>query len=293
MQIWRVLLTVMLFVTLAAPRLAVAAKPVNKLSHVNATVDRRERSKLHVVSDAAIIVVQGTGETLFEKNAGEKKAIASITKLMTAMVVLDSKQSLDALITISREDVDMQRGSTSRLRVGVTLPRKEMLKLALMASENRAAFALARNYRGGVEAFVAEMNRTAATLGMRDTIFYGPTGLDVRNVSTARDLAVMVNAAYGYDHIRNMSTSTSHLVRDNSKKLTFRNTNRLVKNKSWKIGLSKTGYISDSGKCLVMQATFGKTRTVIILLDSWGSRSRIVDAMKIKRWLERGRSHKS
>jgi serine-type D-Ala-D-Ala endopeptidase (penicillin-binding protein 7) len=283
----------MLVASLISSEAAVAAKHVRKSEATRNAASGKQRSQLNLSSDAALVVEQETGKNIYGKNTSEKKPIASITKLMTAMVVLDSKLSLDSPITITQEDIDRQRGSSSRLRVGTTLSRKEMLWLALMASENRAAFALARSSKGGVKRFVDDMNRKAATLGMKNTDLYGPAGLDARNVSTAMDLALMVNAAYEYELIRQMTTSTSYQIDHKSEKLTFRNTNRLVKSRKWKIGLSKTGYISDSGKCLVMQATIGKVPTIIILLDSWGRNSRIADAIKVKQWLEYGRRVKS
>ncbi|OIQ96682.1 D-alanyl-D-alanine endopeptidase precursor [mine drainage metagenome] len=294
MRIWQVLMISIVSVSaFIFPYTADAAKNASKHRHTNASLAHKHVKKLVLGSSSAIILVQGTDQVLYEKNAGDKKAIASITKLMTAMVVLDSHQSLDTPITICSDDVDRQRWSKSKLPVGVTLTRHEMLKLALMASENRAAFALARSYQGGTNSFVEAMNRAATRLGMKNTVFYGPTGLDARNVSTARDIAIMVNAAYRYKLIRQMTTSVSHRVNDKTQEITFRNTNRLVKRKGWKIGLSKTGYISNSGKCLVMQATIGNQPTIIILLDSWGVRSRIVDAVKVKRWIELGNGRKS
>ena len=283
MQIRQIIIIVMLAAIMAFPNLSVGAILSNKERHI----------KLVLESSSAIIIEQETGKIIFEKKAGKKKAIASITKLMTAMVVLDSNMSLNAPITISREDVDRQRWSKSKLSIGQTLSRREMLKLALMSSENRAAYALARSYYGGTNAFVAAMNRNAAKLGMNDTTFFGPTGLDARNVSTARDLAIMVKAAYEYQQIRKMSTSVSHSINDHSQRIICSNTNRLVKDNGWKIGLSKTGYISDSGKCLVMQATLGGVPTIIVLLDSWGISSRIVDAIRVKRWLAHSKDQHS
>lgn len=292
MQIWRICVSTLFVAANLCPNIALAAKHANKQVHTDERSKTISHSRPKLESDAVLVIAQKTGEALFSKNADEKKAIASITKLMTAMVILDSKQPLNRSVTISTEDIDRQRGSSSRLRIGAALPRGMMLQLALMSSENRAASALARNYHGGVKAFVAAMNRKAISLGMKNTTFYDPTGLDARNVSTAADLAIMVHKAYGYNLIRSMSTMSSHQIRDRNRKIAFRNTNRLVRSKGWNIGLSKTGYISESGKCLVMQATIRKTPTIIVLLDSWGRYSRIADAVRVKRWLERSTSRK-
>lgn len=285
--------TVFLISLFIFPSIVVADSHARKYGIANENYVQRYPGRLNLVSSSVIVLEQGTNQILYKKNANNKKAIASITKLMTAMVVLNGKQPLNANIKISAKDVDRLRWSKSRLHVGVTLTRKELLQLALMSSENRAAFALARTYQGGINSFVVEMNKTAKRLGMKDTIFYGPTGLDARNVSTAKDLAVMVSAAYRFKEIRNMTTSVSRKVNDQSKKITFHNTNSLVRRKGWEIGLSKTGYISNSGKCLVMQVTIGHKPTIIVLLDSWGKNSRIVDAIKVKQWIERGKRFRS
>ncbi|HSS46360.1 MAG TPA: serine hydrolase, partial [Burkholderiales bacterium] len=206
-----------------------------------------------------------------------------------AMVVLDAQLPLDEPVTIGKEDVDTKRGTRSKLKVGVMLSRGELLQLALMASENRAAAALAHSYPGGVPAFVAAMNQKAAALDMAQTHFVDPTGLDRRNVSTAQDLVKMVKASYGYDLIREYTTATSQAVagaQRKSRALSFHNSNRLVKSKSWEIGLSKTGYIHDSGRCLVLQTRIADQPLIIVLLDSWGKYTRIADANRIKRWIE-------
>jgi len=252
------------------------------------------QSALKLYSAAALVIDQEDGRLLYAKNTDAIMPIASITKLMTAVVVLDAKQPLDELISISREDVDTLKGTRSRLKLGVTLPRRDMLRLALMASENRAAAALARNYPGGTAAFVTAMNQKAHELGMTDTRYVDPTGLDPDNVSTAFDLAVMVNAGYRYALIREFTTQDSHRVAmgANAKKrryntLAFRNSNGLVRSGSWDIGLSKTGYISEAGRCLVMQARIAAKPVIIVLLDSWGKFTRIGDANRIKQWIER------
>ena len=238
-------------------------------------------------SAAAIVVKQEQELPLYSKNTDVPMPIASITKLMTAMVILDAQLPLDEQITIEKEDVDTLRGTRSKLKVGMTLTRDELLQLALMASENRAAAALARAYPGGVPAFVAAMNRKAEALGMMDTRFVDSTGLSSANVSTAQDLVKMVKASYGYELIREYTTAHSHAVGlRKSRNLPFHNSNQLVKSKSWDIGLSKTGYIRDSGRCLVMQAIIAQQTVIIVLLDSWGKYTRIADANRIKRWIE-------
>src|SRR5574340_1841541 len=213
--------------------------------------------RLPALASASVLVTnQATGEVLLEKNAESVVPIASITKLMTAMVVLDGQQSLAETVRVTEEDIDTLKGSSSRLPVGTELPRDEMLRLALMASENRAASSLARNYPGGPPALLAAMNRKAAAIGLSDTHFRDSTGLNFNNVSSARDLAKMVAAASRYPLIREFSTTAEHEVEVGGRVRRFGNTNALVKMKSpeWEIGLSKTGYISEAGRCLVMQA---------------------------------------
>jgi len=237
-------------------------------------------------SGAVAVIDQATGDVLFEKNASAVVPIASITKLMTAMVALDAQPSLTETLTIGEADIDTIKGTHSRLAVGTQLSREEMLRLALMSSENRAASALSRHYPGGRAAFVAAMNAKAHELGLNETRFSDPTGLTPENVSSARDLVKMVNAAHQYPLIREFSTSEEYQVAVRGRPQTFRNTNALVKNDRWTIGLSKTGYISEAGKCLVMQAWLNNKPTIIVLLDSWGKLTRIGDANRIKRWVE-------
>ena len=238
-------------------------------------------------SAAALVVEQQRERPLYAKNTDVPMPIASITKLMTAMVVLDAQLPLDEEIIISKEDVDILRGTRSKLKVGLVLSRRDLLQLALMSSENRAAAALARTYPGGVAAFVAAMNRKAEALEMTDTRFVDPTGLDRGNVSTAQDLVRMVKASYDYDLIREFTTAPSYAVELHKRRnLPFHNSNQLVRSKNWDIGLSKTGYIRDSGRCLVMQAKIAEQAVIIVLLDSWGKYTRIADANRIKRWIE-------
>ncbi len=242
--------------------------------------------RLAVASGAALVVEQGGSEPIYQKNSDTVVPIASITKLMTAMVVLDSVPALHETIRISDEDVDYLRGSRSRLQVGAELTREDALLVALMSSENRASNALARHYPGGLPAFVAAMNRKAAELGMYQTRFEEPTGLSSNNVSTAQDLARMVAAAHRYPLIRELSTTPEAHVTVSGRQLAYNNTNQLVKSNSWDIGLSKTGFIHEAGKCLVMQAYVADKPVVIVLLDSAGKLTRIGDANRIKRWME-------
>lgn len=243
-------------------------------------------------SHAALILNSQTGETLYQKNINERVPIASITKLMTAMVVLDSGIDLNQEVTISDSEVDRLKGTHSRLTVGSTLTRQELLLIALMSSENRAAAALARSYPGGTAAFVARMNRKAQSLGMRDTIYYDPTGLDMRNSSTANDLARQVKAAYqSYPLIRQFTTTQQHAIQASNRVLQYKNSNQLVREGEWEIGLSKTGYIQEAGRCLVMQATVGAQPLIFVLLDSGAPAARIRDARSIRTWLEAQPGH--
>ena len=243
-------------------------------------------------SAAALVLDQEAGYVLYAKNSDVVMPIASITKLMTAMIILETRLPLDALVTITDEDVDRLKNSGSRLHRGVTLPRREMLRLALAASENRAAAALGRTYPGGTARFVSEMNRKAAELGMRKTRYVDPTGLSPFNVSTASDLARLVNASHHYPLIREYSTAASIQIAlslgRRTKTVTFRNTNGLVRSGQWEIGLQKTGYIKEAGRCLVMQARIGAKPVIIVLLDSWGKLSRLADASRIKHSIESG-----
>ena len=244
-------------------------------------------SSLKLRSSIAMIYDEQGQSPLFTKNADTVAPIASITKLMTAMVVLDAKLPLDEEISISALDMDTLKGTHSRMRPGMTLTRGELLKLALMSSENRAAAALARTYPGGTSAAVVMMNYKARELGMKDTRFLDPTGLNSGNVSTAQDLVKMVQAAQHYDVIHESTTASSHTVGLGGRHpMRYSNTNPLVKNASWNIGISKTGYISEAGRCLVMQARINQHPVVIVLLDSWGLRTRVGDANRIKKWME-------
>jgi serine-type D-Ala-D-Ala endopeptidase (penicillin-binding protein 7) len=273
----------------AAPATS-APSPASKMTFESHPDTAAAQRLLKLRSQAALVIDQQDGRLLYAKNTDAVMPIASITKLMTAIVVLDSGLPLDEPITIEATDVDTLKGTRSRLKLGLNLTRGELLKLALMASENRAAAALARAYPGGVAAFVHAMNQKARELGMNDTRFLDSTGLNPGNVSTAHDLALMVNAGYQYAVIREFTTSSSHrmalLDRRYQRVVAFRNSNGLVRSGHWDIGLSKTGYISEAGRCLVMQATIASKPVIIVLLDSWGKLSRIADANRIKRWVE-------
>ena len=240
---------------------------------------------LELKSGVALVVDQDTNEILFSKNPQAVLPIASLTKLMTALVVVDAGLPLDEHITITEEDVDTEKGSRSRLKIGTSLRREDMLHLALMSSENRAANALGRSYPGGLRAFVAAMNAKARELGMRDTRYVEPTGLSSSNQSSARDLATLVKIAHEVPIIRELSTSPEYLVEVDKRSVQFRNTNGLIKNPEWEIGLQKTGYISEAGRCLVMQAKMAGRHLIMVFLDSAGKYSRIGDAERVRRWM--------
>ncbi len=236
---------------------------------------------------ASALVLDAEGNIIYGKDVDTVRPIASITKLMTAMVVLDSGLDLEEKITITKEDRDLIRLTGSRLKYGASLSRREMILLAIMSSENRAATALGRNYPGGLEKFVEHMNRKARGLGMTNSYFADPAGLKSENVSTARDLALMVDAAEEYPLIIEASTTTRMDVypyRDRGY-LTYGNTNRLLKNKKWDIELSKTGYINEAGRCLVMQANIEGEDVSIVLLNSFGKLTPFGDSNRLRNWM--------
>jgi len=241
---------------------------------------------LDLKSSVALVMDQDTNEVMLSKNPEAVLPIASLTKLMTAVVVVEAHLPLDDAITITSDDVDTEKNSSSRLAVGSTLSRGELLHLALMSSENRAAHALGRTYPGGLPAFVSAMNAKARLLGMHDTRYVDPTGLNSGNQATARDLATLVKAAYQQPLIRELSISPEHAVRLGNRQLQFRNTNSLVRSPSWDIGLQKTGYIVEAGRCLVMQASMAGRKFIMVFLDSAGKYSRQADAERVRRWLE-------
>ena len=240
---------------------------------------------LELKSSVALVVDQDTNEVLFSKNSQAVLPIASLTKLMTAVIVTEAHLPLNETLTVTDADIDTEKGSHSRLKVGTQLTREEMLHLALMSSENRAAHALGRYYPGGIDAFVAAMNRKAHELGMNDTHYVEPTGLSSLNQSSARDLATLVNAAHRHQIIRELSTSPEYQVAVGHRPLQFRNTNGLVRSPSWDIGLQKTGYITEAGRCLVMQARMAGRKLIMVFLDSAGKYSRIGDAERVRRWV--------
>lgn len=241
---------------------------------------------LELKSSVALVIDQDTREVLFSKNDHAVLPIASLTKLMTGVIISGAKLPMDEMITVTQDDVDTEKGSSSRLRVGTTLTRGELLHLALMSSENRAAHALGRTYPGGMGTFVSLMNAKAKMLGMTDTSYVEPTGLSSRNQSSAQDLATLVNAAHGDPMLRELSTSTGYQVAVGRRTLQYNNTNRLVKNPDWDIGLQKTGYISEAGQCLVMQTKIAGRKLIMVFLDSAGKLSRLGDAERVRRWVE-------
>jgi len=253
-----------------------------------------QKGDLNLKSRAALIFDAQQGRAIYSKNTDTIMPIASITKLMTAMVVLDAQLPLTEEIAIDSADIDVLKNTRSRLRVGASLTRQQLLRLALMSSENRAAAALGRAYPGGIGAFVAAMNDKAFELGMGNSYFVDSTGLSSTNVSTARDLVKMVEAAYGYDLIRKFSTTSAHAVElaDNRRSMQFINSNNLVRSGNWQINVSKTGFLSEAGRCLVMQANITGKPVIIVLLDSNGKDTRSGDANRIKKWMETGLAHK-
>lgn len=243
-------------------------------------------TKLSLKSASVLVLDQNTGQALLEKQAGAVVPIASITKLMTAMVLLDAHLDPLEILTITSDDKDLLRHSRSRLPVGTRLPREQALLLALLASENRAAHALGRTFPGGLSAFVQAMNAKAKALGLTGARFEDPSGLSSGNVATAWDLARILEAAYRYPEIRDFSTRSETTIQAGRRSIQFPNTNALVRNPRWSIGLSKTGYIQEAGRCLVMQAMLANRPVLVILLDSWGKYTRLGDANRIKQWLE-------
>lgn len=247
---------------------------------------RSSQDNLNLKSSVALVVDQNTSEVLFSKNDQAVLPIASLTKLMTGLIISEANLPMDETIRVTQEDVDTEKGSFSRLLVGTELGRGELLHLALMSSENRAAHALGRTYPGGLTAFTALMNSKAQSLGMKDTVYVDPTGLSSRNQSSARDLVKLVDVAHRQPLLRELTTSQGHQVAVGSRLLQYNNTNRLVKNPLWDIGLQKTGYISEAGQCLVMQAKIAGRHLIMVFLDSAGKLSRLGDAERVRHWIE-------
>lgn len=248
---------------------------------------------LDLNSSVALVVDQQTNEVLFSKNDSAVLPIASLTKLMTGLVVTDANLPLDEMVTITSDDVDTVKGSRSRLAVGTTLTRLELMHLALMSSENRAAHALGRTYPGGLDQFVRLMNTKARELGMLDTRYVEPTGLSSLNQSSARDLATLVSVAYQRPLLRSLSTSPSHQLELGHRTLEYRNSNRLIRDPDWDIGLQKTGYISEAGRCLVMQARVAGRQLIMVFLDATGKLGRAQDAERVRRWVEAQPMHQA
>jgi len=265
-----------------ASRPAVVTKPsFGQLAGLH-TVD----DPLDLRSSVALVVDQDTHEVLLRKNDQAVLPIASITKLMTGLLIAEANLPMSEMIAITQDDVDTEKGSSSRLAVGSVLSRGDLLHLALMSSENRAAHALGRTFPGGLDEFVSRMNARAQLLGMHDTHYVEPTGLSSRNQSSAHDLATLVATAYKEPVLRELSTSPGREVEVGRRVLQYNNTNRLVKSPNWDIGLQKTGYISEAGQCLVMQAQIAGRKLIMVFLDSAGKLSRIADAERVRRWLE-------
>ena len=267
---------------IGAPALAT---PVHRHFRRHAVL-RHRSSGPHLRSSAALVIEPRNGAVLYAKRSEAVQPIASITKLMTALVVLDAKQPLDQRITIKPSDRIHGKGWYSRLKVGTTLTRGQLLHLALMSSENRAARTLADNYPGGLPAAIRAMNRKAQALGMTHTHFADPTGLTSRNVSTPGDLAKLVVAASADPTIRRFSTDRHYSVLVRRRMVEFGTTDRLVANRAWRILVQKTGFINAAGHCLVMETVIAGRKVVIVLLDSWGRYTRLADAARVRRWIE-------
>jgi serine-type D-Ala-D-Ala endopeptidase (penicillin-binding protein 7) len=249
------------------------------------------RDELDLKSSVALVIDQDTKEVLFRKNDATVLPIASITKLMTAVIVSEANLAMNEVITITQEDVVGERGLRSRLKVGMELTRHELLHLALMSSENRAAHALGRTYPGGLDEFIKLMNAKANMLGMVHTRYVEPTGLSSDNRSTAQDLALLVSEASKNPTISSLSTSHGYQLTAGNKTIQYVNTNRLTSNETWEIGLQKTGYIASAGRCLVMQAKVAGRKLVMVFLDSTGKYSRLGDAERVRAWVEGRSSH--
>jgi serine-type D-Ala-D-Ala endopeptidase (penicillin-binding protein 7) len=273
----------------AAPkrkRVAVAPREPEKQSYGVMAGLHQKSDALDLKSSVAYVIDQDTREVLFRKNDLAVLPIASLTKLMTGLIIKEAALPWDEMITIVQDDVDTEKFSRSRLSVGTELSRGELMHLALMSSENRAAHALGRTFPGGMSTFVAMMNAKATELGMKDTRFVEPTGLSSQNQSSAQDLAKLVNTAHADATLRELSTSPSHEVAVGRRTLQYNNTNRLVNNPKWEIGLQKTGYISEAGRCLVMQTTVAGRNLIMVFLDSAGKLSRLGDAERVRSWVE-------
>lgn len=278
-----------LFIILCWASVAFGAETEAPETYVSAKAIRENASRVYLKlrSHAAIVFDERDNEVIMERNAGEVVPVASLTKVMTAMVILDADLDMDEVITITKEDKDRIRYSKSRLRYGMQFTRKDLLLISLAASENRAALALARTYPGGTPAFVNAMNNKAYALGLNNTRFADAAGLSNDNVSTAQELMQLVKAASDYPVIREYTTQTRHSITDlnSQQEIIFGNTNRLIRKVSWPISLSKTGFTKDAGNCLVMKTKINARPVIIVLLESWGSLSKYGDSNRIKKWL--------
>ena len=285
--------TVFVAAALSFGAIAADKQPVRARAAKTAVLEAKvDKNGDPILQSSGVLVLDASGNTLYSKNADHSAPIASITKLMTAMVVLDAKLPLDEVLQITNEDLDLIKNTKSRLPIGAYFRRDDLMRLALMASDNRAASALGRSYPGGIMAFVDAMNAKAKLLNLSATHYVDSSGLAPGNVSSATDLGRLVAAASKYDLIREYSTTgaVSVALPESKKPMTFVNTNALVRSGDWQIGLQKTGFINESGKCLVMQAMIANQPIVIVLLDSWGKLTRIGDAMRIRKWLEKNPS---
>lgn len=272
---------------LVTERVAVVRDVVEKPSAGDIAGLQHTQDPLDLKSNVAYVVDQSSSKVLFEKNSNVSLPIASITKLMTSLVVVEAKQDMEEVIEVTNDDIDKEKGTGSRLKIGAKLSRADMLHIALMSSENRAASALGRNYPGGLPAFVNAMNAKAKQLGMNETHYVDSSGLSSQNRASARDLVRLVNAAYQHPVIRQYSTDSKYVVApEGSRPLEYGTSNKLVANPAWEIGLQKTGYIAEAGRCLVMQAMIEGRAIVMVFLDSKGKYSRLADAGRIKKWLE-------
>lgn len=267
-------------------RLALAPVVLEKPTAGDIAGLKRTQDPLDLKSNVAYVVDQASSKVLFEKNSNVSLPIASITKLMTSLIVVESNQDMNEIIEVTNDDLDKEKSTSSRLHIGAKLSRADMLHIALMSSENRAASALGRNFVGGLPAFVAAMNAKAMQLGMADTHYVDSTGLSSQNVASAKDLVKLINAAYQHQIIREYSTDSKYIVSPSGRPLQYSTTNRLVVNSGWDIGLQKTGYISEAGRCLVMRAMIEGRAIVMVFLDSKGKYSRLADAGRIRKWLE-------
>jgi D-alanyl-D-alanine endopeptidase (penicillin-binding protein 7) len=244
------------------------------------------RDPLDLQSNVALVLDENSSEVLFEKNASVALPIASITKLMTGLIVVEARQDMDEVLTVTDEDVDREKHSSSRLKPGSRLTRSNMLHIALMSSENRAASALGRNYPGGLPAFVEAMNAKAAELGMTDTHYVDSNGLSSRNVASARDLAKLAMVAHQQPLLRQYTTDPNYVVASSGRAMAFSNTNHFVANPNWEIGLQKTGFINEAGRCMVMQAIIQGRAVIMVFLDSKGKQARTSDVGRMRKWLE-------